>query len=199
VRKVKASDPGQQDFHSTGLMWAHPGLSKESMTHRKWCFVLALTSAIALPLFAGHKQMLNVVIIERENSEASYSAVIPGSSTSTTTGNANCYGYGNSASCSGNSTTRSANTPSRRVGYEVKGATLTLLLPDKRVAVVNCESKYAPKGDYVNRRSCRIPLVNEIEAEFSGDKAKLIWPVSVDGQKMESETYKVLGVFSADK
>ena len=64
-----------------------------------------------------------------------------------------------------------------------------------RIAVVNCESKYAIKGDHVNRRSCRIPLTNEIEAEFDGSDAKLQWTVSVDGKKAESETYKVLGVF----
>jgi hypothetical protein len=39
-----------------------------------------------------------------------------------------------------------------------------------------------------------MPLVENIQAEFKGDKAKLIWVVSVDGKKTESETYKVLGV-----
>jgi hypothetical protein len=30
--------------------------------------------------------------------------------------------------------------------------------------------------------------------EFSEDKAKLKWPVSIDGKKIESETYKILGI-----
>jgi hypothetical protein len=30
--------------------------------------------------------------------------------------------------------------------------------------------------------------------EFSGDNAKLTWPVSIDGKKLQSETYKILGV-----
>jgi hypothetical protein len=30
-----------------------------------------------------------------------------------------------------------------------------------------------------------------------GDKAKLQWSVSLDGKKIESETYKILGVLSA--
>ncbi len=47
----------------------------------------------------------------------------------------------------------------------------------------------------MNRRSCRIPLADDIEAEFSGNNAKLKWPVSIDGKKSESETYKILGVF----
>jgi len=33
-------------------------------------------------------------------------------------------------------------------------------------------------GTRGNRRSCRLPLVDDIEAEFKGDKAKLEWPVS---------------------
>lgn len=36
-----------------------------------------------------------------------------------------------------------------------------------------------------------MPLVGNIEAEFKSDNAKLIWPVSLDGKKMESETYKI--------
>ena len=41
-----------------------------------------------------------------------------------------------------------------------------------------------------------MPLVDDIDVEFNGDKAKLIWPVSIDGKKMASETYKILGVLS---
>jgi hypothetical protein len=59
---------------------------------------------------------------------------------------------------------------------------------------VNCDSKYKTRGDHVNRRSCRFPLINGIQAEFDHDKAKLIWPVSIDGKKLESETYKILAV-----
>lgn len=44
------------------------------------------------------------------------------------------------------------------------------------------------------RRSCRMPIVDEIEVEFNKDSAKLIWPVSIDGKKTESETYKIIGI-----
>ena len=47
-------------------------------------------------------------------------------------------------------------------------------------------------GRVGNRRSCRTPLVESIQADFNGDNAKLIWPVSLDGKKMQSETYKIL-------
>jgi len=39
-----------------------------------------------------------------------------------------------------------------------------------------------------------MPIVDHIQVEFSGNRAKLKWPVSIDGKKIESETYKILGV-----
>jgi hypothetical protein len=39
-----------------------------------------------------------------------------------------------------------------------------------------------------------VPLVEDVEADFHGDKAKLQWVVSLDGKKGQSETYKVLAV-----
>jgi len=41
--------------------------------------------------------------------------------------------------------------------------------------------------------------VNEIEVDFHGDGAKLTWPVSLDGKKMQSETYKILSIFDKPK
>lgn len=38
------------------------------------------------------------------------------------------------------------------------------------------------------------PMVDDIKAEFKDDNAKLFWPVSIDGKKLESETYKIIGV-----
>ena len=85
--------------------------------------------------------------------------------------------------------------------FKVQGATFTLQLPDGRLAVVNCESKFAEHfaGRVGNRRSCRTPVVDKIQADFKGDNAKLIWPVSIDGKKMQSETYKILGILDAPK
>ncbi len=83
------------------------------------------------------------------------------------------------------------------MSYDVAGATLALQLPDGRIAVVNCESK-VNLTDFSRmnqqRRSCRIPLVNKIEVDFDGSSAKLKWPVSIDGKKFQSETYKILAV-----
>jgi hypothetical protein len=85
--------------------------------------------------------------------------------------------------------------------FKVYGATLTLELPDGRLAVVNCESKFAEHfaGRAGNRRSCRTPLVESIEVDFHGDSAKLTWPVSIDGKKMQTETYKILGILEKPK
>ena len=70
----------------------------------------------------------------------------------------------------------------------LRGATLTLQLPDGRIAVVNYESKFAEHfaGRAGNRRSCRVPLVDEIQAQFKGDNAKLSWSVSLDDSKTHS-------------
>jgi hypothetical protein len=85
--------------------------------------------------------------------------------------------------------------------FKVQGVTFTLQLPDGRLAVVNCDSKFAEHmaGHAGNRRSCRAPIVDNIEADFKGDNAKLIWPVSLDGKKLESETYKILGILDKPK
>jgi hypothetical protein len=111
-------------------------------------------------------QMLNVKIIDRQDREDSYDYAAV---------------YNNVA-----------------VGrtFKVHGATFTLQLPDGRLAIVNCEGKFAEHfaGRAGNQRSCRIPVVDNIQVDFKGDKAKLIWPVSLDGTKMQSETYKILGI-----
>ena len=80
--------------------------------------------------------------------------------------------------------------------YQVTGATFSLQLPDGRIAVVNCMSKFAEHfaGPAGNHRSCRMPIIDDIQVEFKGSGAKLIWPVSLDGKKFESETYKILAV-----
>jgi hypothetical protein len=85
--------------------------------------------------------------------------------------------------------------------FKVQGATFTLELPDGRLAIVNCEGKFAEHmaGPAGNRRSCRMPLVDTVQVDFKGDNAKLIWSVSIDGKKMQSETYKILGVLDKPK
>lgn len=140
-------------------------------------------------------QKLNVMIVGRQDNATEYTYVVPGRFSSNSNARANCFGdtYVN---CSASSTTTGYSTPAQQVSYQVRGATLTLLLPDGRAVVVNCASKFAEHfaGPAGNHRSCRIPLVDDIQADFHGDKAKLEWSVSLDGKKMRSETYKVLAI-----
>jgi hypothetical protein len=161
-------------------------------------------SAIALSciafLFArsveGQEKELAVKIIDRQNHETRYTYFVPGYSTANANTNVNCLGTDSTVSCSGSTRVTGTNVPAHSGSFDVQGATYSLQLPDGRVAVVNCQSKFAERfaGPAGNRRSCRMPLVDDIQVEFSGDKAKLKWPVSIDGKKLESETYKILGV-----
>ncbi|MGC2161971.1 MAG: hypothetical protein WA634_08695 [Silvibacterium sp.] len=160
--------------------------------------VYACLVVLLLPIFisVAFGQKMDVKIIQRQSGETDYNYVVPGHFSSTSNGSANCSAYGDTANCSGQSTTNGYSTPSREVSYSVTGATLSLLLPDGRVAVVNCESKFKERmaGPAGNHRSCRTPLVDNIEVDFKGKNAKLSWPVSLDGKKFESETYKILAV-----
>jgi hypothetical protein len=154
-----------------------------------------LISALLVLSFAStaSAQKLDVKIVDRQESETGYTYLVPGHFSSQSNSNVNCY---DDATCNQTTTVSGTITQAQRISYEVRGATFTLLLPDGRGAVVNCESKYEPKGDYINRRNCRVPLVDDIQAEFHGDKAKLVWVVSLDAKKTQSETYKVLAILN---
>jgi hypothetical protein len=146
-------------------------------------------------------QKLQVKIIDRQSSETQYNYQVPGHAYSSGTGT--CSGTATATSnttadidtdCSSNKTT--TYTSPQNVSFSVSGATLALLLPDGRKAVVNCMSKFAEHfaGPAGNHRSCRVPLVDDVDVEFSGKSAKLRWVASIDGKKTDSETYKILGI-----
>ena len=164
-------------------------------SHRNSVSVVAGLLISYFPVLAGQK--FNVKIIDRQNNQTGYSYVVPGQSSAVSNTNVNCNGGETSVNCSGSTTTSRVSTPPRGVAYDVTGATLSLQLPNGKTAVVNCESKLNwtdfSKMDQV-RRSCKVPLVNDIQAEFDGNKAKLKWPVSIDGKKLDSETYKILAI-----
>ena len=151
--------------------------------------------AVNQPALPAERQ--TVKIIDRRESEGTYTYTLPGTTQSRSSTDLNCIAFPGSASCDATTTTNSSTMPARSLSYSVRGATFALLLNDGRVAVVNCASKLnLTEWTYAARRSCRIPIANEVEAEFSGASAKLFWSVSLDGNKTESETYKILGVFA---
>jgi len=146
---------------------------------------LAIVSlASCVPIASAQK--LEATVLYRQNSDSDYSAVVPGYSSST-----DCAADLGNAECSDPS---HAITAPGEVSLSVVGTTISLLLPDGRVAVINCVNKYSVKGTAVNRRSCGMPLVERVQAEFKGNIARLEWPVGPDGKKIESETYKVVAL-----
>jgi hypothetical protein len=166
--------------------------------------IASFAGAILLSTIPVAAQKLDVRVIDRQDHTSDYSYVVPGYSSSTSTSNTNCNGnadtYGSNTNvnvnCGGTTTTNGYSTPARAGRFSVRGSTLSLLLPDGRVAVVNCDIKFAEHfaGAAGNHRNCRIPLVDHFQVDFNKDNAKLVWPVSLDGKKMESETYKILAV-----
>jgi hypothetical protein len=103
---------------------------------------LAVFTQVAIP------QKLEVKIIDRRDSATAYTYSAPAYFNSQSNSNVSCYGE----TCNGSTTTAGSISPPRQISYQVRGATFTLQLPDGRGAVVNCESKYTPRGDYINRR-----------------------------------------------
>src|ERR1700687_3008879 len=151
--------------------------------------------ALAAVASAADKSLLSVKIVDRRDSATDYSYTIPSKFYANSTSTVNCGADFIGVNCYGGSTTTASAIGPRTIAYQVSGATLTLQMADGRIVVANCQSKYQLRFDYINRRSCRTPLVDDIEADFNGNNAKLIWPVSIDGKKVESETYKILGIF----
>jgi hypothetical protein len=152
--------------------------------------------ALVLSITAAEKKIMTVKILDRQNHDTLYTYFVPGYSTTNENSSANCFGSDSTVNCSGSARATTTSMPAHGGSFGVKGATFALQLEDGRVAVVNCDSKFAEHmaGPAGNHRSCRTPLVDEIQVEFSGDNAKLTWPVSIDGKKTQSETYKILGV-----
>jgi hypothetical protein len=169
---------------------------------------LFLLSLLFISSVCADAQILNVQIIGRQDSDTDYSYVVPGHYTSQSYSNgslsAHCsssdLGATTSTNCDGSTngatTTTGTVSPAQAVSFHVHGATLTLQLPDKRAVVVNCRSKFQERfaGARGNHRDCRVPLVDDVQANFHGDNAKLEWNVSLDGKKTQSETYKIIAI-----
>ena len=160
--------------------------------------IVGLVLVCAIPASA---QKYAVKIVDRQEHDNNYNYFVPGYSFSNTNANANCNGDGSNVNCNGTSTTNTTSTPAQHGSFSVRGATISLLLPDGRIAVVNCDIKFAERfaGAAGNHRNCRQPIVDNIQADFHGGNAKLEWVVSLDGKKTQSETYKILGILGKPK
>jgi hypothetical protein len=148
-------------------------------------FVGAATVLSPLSGFA-QIQTLQVHIVHREEKKQELTATVPNFADLKSGDKTNA-----DKSASEKNETKPAQPPQK---VTVAGATLTLRLPDRREGIVSCESKYSLRFDYINRRSCRVPPADDVTAEFDGDQAKLVWPVSIDGRKTQSETYTIISI-----
>ena len=137
-------------------------------------------------------QATAVTLLARQFFTNEYQAELPGRSSGRSTATATCSNIGTMTSCSGSGESSGTTVPPRVTYSEAHGAILALQAPDGRVAVVRCVSKYAPRGDGINQRSCRIPSQRHFTAEFKGEKAKLRWASGWDQKKIQSETYDLL-------
>jgi hypothetical protein len=154
---------------------------------------LALLSLAVCARYA-FAQKVEATVLYRQASDNSYTAVIPGPDGTPPAGTVDCAAEIANPACVGAlSSVRSGSGPAEP-RLNVSGTTLSLLLPDGRVAVVNCATKYSFKRDYISRRMCAMPLVEHVEANFNGQSAKLKWPVGQDGRKTESENYKLVAL-----
>jgi hypothetical protein len=159
---------------------------------------LAIAGLFLFCALSASAQKLTVTILNRQDNDTDYTYVVPGHFNTQSTSNVSCYGGDSNVNCNGSTTASGLTTPAEQVPFHVRGATFTLQLPDGRAAVVNCESKFKERmaGPRGNHRSCRIPLVDTIQADFHGNNAKLMWVVSLDGKKTQSETYKILAILA---
>ncbi len=151
----------------------------------------AVALAVVSPIFVVHPalaQKLDASVLYRQDSDVAYHAVIPGYSGPDADITGACTLDPDPANCP--SPTVTGHEPS----YTLIGTTLSLKLPDGRIALVNCVDRHSAKGNYINRHACGMPMGEHVDVEFLGQSAKLTWLVTPDGKKIESETYKVVAM-----
>ncbi|MGO9437536.1 MAG: hypothetical protein ACLPH3_13585 [Terracidiphilus sp.] len=161
------------------------------MGYLKCLGIAAAICSFASCVGSASAQKLDATVLYRQNSDSDYSALIPGYSDPASP---DCAADLANAACSAPNSATASGSNAGAASYNLTGTTLSLLLPDGKIALVNCVNKYSPKGTYILRRSCGMPLVEHVQAEFKGNIAKLEWPVGPDGRKTESEKYKIVAM-----
>lgn len=160
------------------------------MRRSPWLAIGLAVASLTFSVQSAFAQKIEASVLYRQDSDNRYIAVVPGYSGPDADITGACMLDPDPANCPAVDSTSARG----EVNYMLVGTTLSLLLPDGRVALVNCVNRYSAKGNYVSRRSCGMPMVEHVEAEFIGQSAKLKWQVGTDGKKTESETYKVVAM-----
>jgi hypothetical protein len=160
------------------------------MSKPRWMGIGMAFLLIATSVQLVRAQKLDATVLYRQTSDSNYFAVIPGYTITPNEGGTDCSLEPLSEACAAPS---HANAAPGQVSYNLVGTTISLLLPDGRVALVNCVNKYSSRGNYISRRICEMPLVEHVETELNGKNAKLKWPVGTDG-KIAAETYRIVAI-----
>jgi len=160
------------------------------MRKSPWLALGLAALSLAFSVQSASAQKVEASVLYRQDSDNRYIAIIPGYTGPESDITGACLLDPDPANCPQMDANGANGTPT----YLVVGTTLSLLLPDGRVALVNCQNRYSSKGEYINRRNCGMPMVKQVEADFAGQTAKLTWPVGTDGKKSETETYKVIAM-----
>jgi hypothetical protein len=167
---------------------------------------LILGLSVASSLSAADK--FDAKVIDRQFHNRQYTYSVPGHSSSTAT--AECTPIGDNVSCTG--TSQGTYYPPEQGQFSVTGATISLLLPDGKIAVLNCDTGIDKKtlwlgaiaaglsqGKAMPRpgqalRDCHTPVTDDVTVEFKKNEADVTW--TVFGKKKETEAYRLLRLFN---
>jgi hypothetical protein len=155
-----------------------------------WLVIALAAISSIFAMDSARAQKLDASVLYRQNSDVAYHAVIPGYSGQNADVTGACTLDPDPANCP--STGNSDGVPA----YTLIGTTLSLGLPDGRIAVVNCIDRHSTKGNFINRHNCGVPMGEHVGVEFNGPSAKLTWPAGMDGKRIQSETYKIVAVLA---
>ena len=163
------------------------------MRKSPWILLGQVTLFLALSAVSTTAQKVPVSVLYRQDSDVVYHAVIPGYSGPNADVTGACTLDPDPANCPDPNLN---SDPKGIPTYLLSGTTLSLGLPDGRIALVNCVSRHSANGNYINRRSCGMPMSERADAEFTGQSAKLSWALASNGNKIESETYRVVALLA---
>lgn len=158
------------------------------MKRSTWPVVAAALISSVFSIESARAQKLEASVLYRQDSDVAYHAVIPGYSGPNADVTGACTLDPDPANCP------SASKSDGEPNYTLIGTTLSLGLPDGRIALVNCLDRHSERGNYIGRHTCGMPLSQHVGVEFNGNNAKLTWQAGPDGKKTESENYKVVAM-----
>ena len=127
-----------------------------------WLAAALVVLSLAFSIRSASAQKIEVSVLYRQDSDVLYHAVVPGYSGPNADVTGACTLDPDPANCPDSSQTKD------EVSAPLVGTTLSLGLPDGRIAVVNCIDRHSANGNYINRHSCRMPLTPALRPSSAG-------------------------------